>query len=88
MPPHNESAPKHALQNKDMQRTQDESLAAFLANHNREIPNGLKRSGDGTDGQERKVRQRGTIEQDAVGGGSVSGLFGYDLDSAVLLISH
>lgn len=33
----------------------------------REIPNGLKRSSDGADGQERNV-QRG-IEQDAVGGG-------------------
>jgi hypothetical protein len=82
MPPRNESAAKRALRKKDAQRTQDESLAAFLANRNREIPNGLKRSGDsnGPDGTEsmngegRNVRQR-SIEQDAVGGGSVSCLF-------------
>jgi hypothetical protein len=72
MPPRNESAAKRALRNKDAQRTQDESLVAFLANRNREIPNGLKRSGDGADGQERNVRRRG-IEQEEVGGGSVSG---------------
>jgi hypothetical protein len=35
------------------QRTQDESLVAFL-NRYREIPNGLKRSSDGADGQEKE----------------------------------
>lgn len=59
MPPHNETAAKRALRNKDAQRTQDESLAVFLTNRNRAIPSGLKRSGDGTDGrQERNVRRR------------------------------
>ena len=76
MPPRNESAAKRAVRNKDAQRIQDESLAAFLSNRNREIPNGLKRTGDGTDEQERNLRQRG-IEQDAlaVDDGTVSDLF-------------
>jgi hypothetical protein len=75
MPPRNESAlaAKRALRNKDAQRTQDESLASFLVNRNREFPNGLKCPGDGTDEQERNVRQRTrSIEQDAVDGGSVT----------------
>jgi hypothetical protein len=72
MLPRNESEAKRALRNKDAQRTQDESLALFLTNRNRAIPNGLKRSGDGTDErQERNVRRRG-IAQDIIGGGSVS----------------
>ena len=72
MPPHNETAAKRALRNKDAQRTQDESLAVFLTNRNRAIPSGLKRSGDGTDGrQERNVRRRDSnIAQDTIGGGS------------------
>ena len=77
MPPRNESAAKRAVWNKDAQRIQDESLAAFLSNRNLEIPNGLKRTtGDGTDEQERNLRQRG-IEQDAlaVDDGTVSDIF-------------
>ena len=65
MPPRNESAAKRALQNKNVQRTQDEFLAAFLANRNRETPNSLKHSSDGADGQETNVRRRGEVRSTA-----------------------
>jgi hypothetical protein len=72
MPPRKESAAKRALRNRDAQRTQDDSLADFLANRNVPIPNGLKRIADDADGQGRNVRRRG-IEQDTIDGEFVSG---------------
>lgn len=64
MPPRGHtSAAQRANINRELQRTQDESLAAFLTSRNQNVPPALRRQNaeaelEVLDGDERRVRQR------------------------------
>lgn len=60
MAPRHQSAAQRATHNREVQRAQDESLAAFLASRNQTAPPALRRQHpeSGLDRDERHVRQR------------------------------